>query len=772
MSNLFAAGYRDLVLIKPREKAPAKGGWLHNRPTAEQVVAWQGNLGLIAEKFPAIDIDLFDEAQSNEVVKLALKKLGPAPLRLSHRPASKLLVYRTEHPFRKKVLTLPDAQGKVEILGAGRQYLISGIHPEGTPYRWAKTPLWEIESTKLTLVTEDQIEMFLALLKERFGGFIGRASAAADTVVPPEELAAPSLERVEQVMRTLPNSDAFLRSALPPQSDARSYWVAMGHIVKGAAGAAGEDAFVEWTSRYEDGPVDLDDAREVYQGLNPERYGWPTLDRILREVIDRIPAEDEFEAEEAPPADVIPPWAVQYSDEYMTDRIAPKVRDRMIYSAAWMTWDGRQWVADETQDALRAEMILRSEMRAFAENIMAASFAAPSAGEAQQLRQRAKTLMNRGGMRTILDHLRGPLLVPIDDFNADLLSLNTPAGLIDLRDGSMRSSKPEDLVSRMTGVAPSGRYNPKKAPHWVAFLEHLTGGDAALASFIQRYMGYCLTGQMGEKKFVFAWGSNSNTGKSTFVRAAAHALGSYAASDDVNLFMGGMGENRRASGLARLLGVRLFLGTEPAVGRKWDDESIKKITGGDRVTARRLFQEPFEYMPQFKIMIAGNHEPELRNVDGALLQRILIVPMNNQVATEAQDPHLSKKLEGEASEILQWMIEGCLEWQKSGLQPPEAVQAATEEYRDTEDLHAQWLGECCDVGPEHRATTGDLFTSWREWCNRRGRPAEGLTAFSRALAARSGEWRLERYRSASERGYMGIRIKPRLALGTDFEEGE
>lgn len=770
---LYDAGYQDLVLIRPGSKVPAHEGWLHARPSREQVAAWEGNIGLIAQEFPGIDLDLHDEALSTEIVKLTLRILGPAPCRLSHRPASKLLPYHATTPFRKKVLTLPDGKGKVEVLGVGRQYLVDGIHPEGTPYRWARTPLWKIPPVRLTEVTEEQVDAYLDTLQKQFGGFVGRSSAAAENVVPPEELLAPSLEHVHNIVNQMPNCDAFLRSALPEHACSRDYWVAMGHIIKGAAGAAGEQLFLDWTARYEDGPIDLDDAAVVYHGLKPERYGWPTLDRIAREHLDKIAAEDEFEAEDAPPPEPEPAaepmfkWAVQYSDEYVADRMAAKLRGSMCYAGkAWMIWDGHCWTMDSSRLSLEAERLLRVEMRAFAERVLDNSLTAASADEAQQMRNRAKSLMSRNGMRTILDHLCVPLAADIDDFNADGMALNTPMGLVDLHTGACRVTTSQDLVSRMTAAAPAHT----GAPHWAAFLDHLTAGDVDLAAFLQRYMGYCLTGRMDEKVFVFAWGSNHDTGKSTFVKAVAHAMGTYAQSEDVDLLLGGMSENRRGQGLARLFGARLLTSTEPSAGRKWDDETIKKITGRDMVTARYLFKEPFDYEPQFKILLAGNHEPELRAVDKAMLRRLLIAPMNNPVTPEEMDGNLDQKLYREAPAILQWMIDGCLEWQRGGLRPPTAVMVATEEYRDAEDLLAQWLSECCDCDSRHKAATTELYMSWREWCGRRGRRPEGATAFARMLAARGTEWKLERYRTAVERGYHGLRLRPRVALGTDFDD--
>jgi putative DNA primase/helicase len=181
---------------------------------------------------------------------------------------------------------------------------------------------------------------------------------------------------------------------------------------------------------------------------------------------------------------------------------------------------------------------------------------------------------------------------------------------------------------------------------------------------------------------MFAWGSDSNTGKSTFVNAVRYALGTYARTVDVDVFMG---KRSNTDSLAQLPGVRLVCATEPGAGQKWDDKLVKAITGGDEIEARKLYESNFSFAPQFKMLIAGNHEPELKHVDRALLKRVQITPMNNVV--ETPDRRLGVKLESEASHILQWMIEGAQAWLEQGLKiwripsrngsPPPATWART-----------------------------------------------------------------------------------------------
>jgi putative DNA primase/helicase len=769
-ADLFDKGYDRLVLIHNQSKAPFQKDWLTKPPTRLQAEQWEYNLGLIADNFPAVDIDLHDEKIAREIAGLAIKHFGPAPLRRSHRPASLLLPYRTDIPFKKKVLTLPGDLGKVEILGEGRQYLVHGYHPEGTQYAWVNRHLAEIPAKKLTLVNEPEVDAFLATLQQKYGGVIGRASAAQNPV-DKAELVAPSLEAVIDILDVMPNNDAFLARVLPGMGGPRDLWVAIGMAVKGACGDEGLQPFLDWTLKYEDGPVDLDKARIAYEGFRPDRFGYPTLDRIWRESLGPS-AEEEFTFEEMPPEKAmlvsLRPYAVEFSDEYMADRLAPVLINKLRFTGSWLLWDRDRWVVDDTKDSILAEGPLRNEMRIWAERIEAMSALAPSKDEAAKLRARAKSLMTRTTMRTILEHLKLPLYASMETFNVDPLAVNTPNGIHDLASGTQRPTTPADRITHITTVAPTAVYDPRAAPNWEAFLDHLTGGDIDLRLFLRRYAGYCLTGRMDEKKFVFAWGSRSNTGKSTFINAVAHVMGTYAHTDDVKLVMGGMPAGRKEQGLARLFGARLFHATEPSSGSKWDDEIIKKITGNDPVTARLLYKEPFDYRPQFKIMIGGNHEPELQHLDKPFLQRILIVPMDNPVPASMMDRLLGEKLEAEGPSILRWMMDGAHDWLQQGLNPPAAVQAATKDYHDAEDIYEQWVQECCDLDPSFPlCSSSDLYRVWKSWCGSRGRAPGSAVGFGRAISGHCDDWQIERARTTTDRGFKGIRLKPKVALGTD-----
>ena len=732
---LHASGYTDLVKVARGDKRPVMPGWQALNVNRDMARSWEGaNIGLRGDRFPAIDIDLGENAElAEEIVQWAARKLGGAPKRFSPKAGSRLLVYRSDDRFLKMKLTLPEGRGAVEVLPVGRQYLVKGIHPAGGPYTWNKRDLWDIPSKRLTAITEVQVRAFLDFLAEEYGGRVHVSREASEIHLSPEELRAPSVDAVNELVAQCPNNDRFLEEVFPSAGDPRDMWVAFGMAVKGAAGQGGLSAFLEWTGRYEDGVPDLSLAKRAYAGFAPERYGWPTLERIYRtqvETADNIFTDDLSEEVEPTPNEVPP----APTEEDVVRLLLPTLTPRLTFVAgAWWVWNGSKWEMD-TKEGLRAEMVLRGFLSTYATQLLQQG-EAMGKKEGASHRNMAKRLQSDTGIRAIFRLLRAPLSREADDFDRDLMALNTPAGLVDLRTGKVRATEPTDYVSRSTKVAMPTAYDPTKAPNWESFLDFLTRGSKAYYTFLQRYMGYSLTGRMDEKKLTVIYGAASNTGKSTFVNAVLYAMGDYATSVDVDMFMS---KRTNTDDVAQLPGVRLVTATEPSAGQKWEDRLIKSVTGGDPITARRLYQSYFSFKPQFKILIAGNHQPELRSVDTALLKRVLIAPMDR--VAEEPDVMLGEKLREEAGMILRWMLEGCLSWQRIGLSPPETVLNITQEYAEMEDTLMSWVDEEIDFDEGAWCATSDLFASWMGWMTRQNQRFVGRqNRFSRDLSARLEE---------------------------------
>jgi putative DNA primase/helicase len=302
----------------------------------------------------------------------------------------------------------------------------------------------------------------------------------------------------------------------------------------------------------------------------------------------------------------------------------------------------------------------------------------------------------------------------------------------DLQSGVSRPATPADYITKKSACPAAAAGTPHRI--WSAFLERIAP-DPELRAFLQRFCGYCLTGVTTEHKFVFAYGTGAN-GKSTFVNTVAAILGDYATVADVGTFIASNTE-RHPTDVAKLHGYRLVVAQETEKGRRWDETKIKTMTGGDKMTARFMRCDFFDFVPKFKLWVVGNHKPRLDNVDEAMRRRMLLVPFLVQIPPDERDPELTEKLKAEWPAILRWMIDGCLEWQQIGLAPPKIVTDATDEYFDDQDTIKEWLEDCTeDGGPYAFTPVNQLFASWKAWCDERNlAPGSGRT-LTDALADR------------------------------------
>jgi putative DNA primase/helicase len=319
-----------------------------------------------------------------------------------------------------------------------------------------------------------------------------------------------------------------------------------------------------------------------------------------------------------------------------------------------------------------------------------------------------------------------------EEWDADVLALNTPGGVVDLRTGQIRQHCRSDRMTKITTATPKG-----DCPTWRAFLQEVTGHDAELVAYLQVAVGYWLTGVTTEHALFFLYGTGAN-GKSVFVNVIATILGDYAANAPMETFMESRSD-RHPTDLAGLRGARFVSSIETEQGRRWNESKVKSITGGDKVSARFMRQDFFEYAPQFKLVIAGNHKPSIRNVDEAMKRRLHLIPFTVTIPPAKRDGKLTEKLLKERDGILAWAVEGCLAWQQQGIKAPASVVSATEEYFEAEDALGQWLDERCSLYPDARTLSADLYADWREWAEKAGEFVGSIKRFAELLIARNFE---------------------------------
>jgi putative DNA primase/helicase len=321
---------------------------------------------------------------------------------------------------------------------------------------------------------------------------------------------------------------------------------------------------------------------------------------------------------------------------------------------------------------------------------------------------------------------------------------------IELRTGTARLARREDYCTKSGRATP----NDRGCPLWRSFLDRITGGDSELQSYMQRVAGYCLTGLTTEQVMFFLHGTGAN-GKSVFINTLVGIWGDYAVTAPMETFVESS-TDRHPTELAHLRGARLVVAHETARGRRWAESKIKALTGGERITARFMRGDFFEYTPQFKLVVVGNHKPGLASVDEAIRRRLHLIPFTVTIPEAERDPHLAEKLRPEWAGILQWAIDGCLEWERRGLAPPAVVLDATDSYLADEDTFARWVEECCLTG-RHRWGNGNLlWSSWKAWSERNNERTGTRKAFAQAMITHG----FTAAKSQDIRGYDGVDLRP------------
>jgi putative DNA primase/helicase len=433
--------------------------------------------------------------------------------------------------------------------------------------------------------------------------------------------------------------------------------------------------------------------------------------------------------------DVQPPV---FSDEALALRFAEEHAGDLRYVAEmgrWLSYDGLRWRADNTMLAFDyARTICRSAAAECNDPKMPCQIASAKTVAAVERLAKADR----------------KLAATADQWDADPWLLNTPAGVVDLRTGAPRPHQADDYMTKLTGVAADADC---PTPVWLRFLDRVTGGNAELIAFIQRMAGYSLTGLTQEHALFFCYGTGAN-GKTTLLNALTACAGDYHRTAPIETITDSKNE-RHPTDLAGLRGARLVTAVETEEGRQWAEAKIKALTGGDRIAARFMRQDFFEFTPQFKLIIAGNHKPGLRSVDEAIRRRLHLIPFTVTIPPSERDAELANKLKAELPGVLAWMIKGCLDWQKKGLYPPDVVTSATEKYLEAQDAIAAWIDDCCERDVQAWQQTSALFASWSAWANKSGEHIGSLKRFSERLEARG----IEPLRKRDGRGFQGIRLQ-------------
>lgn len=424
-----------------------------------------------------------------------------------------------------------------------------------------------------------------------------------------------------------------------------------------------------------------------------------------------------------------------FDDTGNAQRFCDLFGDKVRYSYTdkrWLYYDGRKWCTDMTGTigrlADKSVEAMAAEAQAYAE-----IDAAEGGDMAEKFQKHIKASRSNRSKKAMLSEAMHYMPIMPSQMDRHKGHINTPAGVIELKTGRIIEHSPEHYFSKLTNA----EYDlHAECPLWLKFLEDIFAGDKDLIRYVQKAVGYSLSGSTAEQCMFFLLGSGRN-GKSTFIEVIRDIFGDYASNIQPESIMvrrsGGSAIN---SDIARLKGARLVTCSEPNEGARLNEGLIKQLTGGDPVTARKLYGEEFEFQPEFKLWVSTNHKPIIRGTDIGVWRRIHLIPFNVQIPESKVDRQLKYKLEGELTGIFRWAVDGCLLYRKEGLRMPKIMQDSVKEYHREMDVLSAFIEDCCTEGKGLSVQSSQLYAAYLKWAEQGKEYTMSATKFSMEIAKR------------------------------------
>lgn len=447
-------------------------------------------------------------------------------------------------------------------------------------------------------------------------------------------------------------------------------------------------------------------------------------------------------------------------------RFADANADRLRFVRVWnqwLAWDGKRWKRDELGvEVAAAKQVVSSVYRDAASRAQIAA-KATSTGETvaptieiDELTKWARDCAKRARIEAMISLARSEPEIAAEStiWDRDAWLLNAKNGTIDLRSGELRPHRQDDMLTMLAPVD----YDPRATcPRFEQFLERVQP-DAEVRAWIQRYLGYAITGDVREQCLAFFYGGGSN-GKSVLLDVVLEILGSYGLRAAADLVLAKHGEAHPTE-LADLEGRRFVVCSEIEQGRAWAESLIKRITGDQTITARRMRQDFYTFPATHKILVAANTRPIVRGTDHGIWRRMRLVPWNIRIPDAEQNKELPAELVAqEAPGILAWLVRGCLAWQNRGLDNAPAIAEATAKYRAAQDILGRWIEDRCDVSAGQWQATTSLYESFVDWCKAEGmRDAWQRNTWRERMLERDGITE-ERKDHGKIRALVGLRLK-------------
>lgn len=716
--------------LRPRGKAPITPNGFKDATTDEATIrAWwkrtpRANIGIPTGEASGWDVLDFDPRNGGDASGV-IPERPPLPATQAARTGSGGLHCVFQHH--------PSLTGK-QVLYAGVDlkadggYIVAApsIHPCGEPYQW-------LDTHELAPLPE-----WVAV--DRGAQSPQDAPDWRTSYTPPARPAHPVSQEDAHKWVT----DALAKATGEGSRNRAGFWLSMQLLDNGIPDP--EAALAAYVAACPDKPGDAYTMREALRSLaSAARYPRREPARAQHPVsLVTKRAERLAQAPDATP-EATPYRAFEFTEMGNRDRLLAAHGEDIRYNDAWgfVAWDGKRWRREGAELLVRGwidDMIAGIKLTAadLARQSALTDDASDSkalAAEAFELIKWAVKSQTDRMVRAVLNLTTYKVVAPVSEFDNAPLLFNCANGTIDLCTGELHPHNRADMLTQISPIV----YDPHaQAPQFAAFFEQIMCGDTAVMEYMQRALGYSITGSVKTQVWHMLLGGGSN-GKGTLMELIADIIGDYAGSLEPESIT--LGTRQRSGGeaspdMASLKGKRLVIIAETKEGARIDAARIKALAGGDTITARHLHREPFTFKPTHKIWIHTNHEPQTRETTNAYWRRVRKVHFDF-TATKA-DEDLPERLRAEASGVLAWLVRGCLAWRREGLTAPQAVTLAVAAMRASQDALRSFLVDNCKRDPkgEARASAAELYTAYKAWANDAGERPMSQTKFGLALRER------------------------------------
>lgn len=475
-------------------------------------------------------------------------------------------------------------------------------------------------------------------------------------------------------------------------------------------------------------------------------YGIATLNRAINDTINTF-TTDNTEAKDVYGFNQVSSKKKKtaprsWDDMGMAQRFLDRFPDNFLYSFTdkkWYVFNGSYWEQDNQglveKAADKVINDLKNESLVVQDGV--------DEDKARKAWQKfIKSERSRASKVNMINEIKHLVSVLHSQWDKEKMMLNTPSGYIDLTNGTLHDHDYKKMFTQETGVDFTEKVD---CPQWLEFLDQTFNHDKEVIHFVQKAVGYSLTGSNSEQVMFIPYGNGRN-GKSVFLNVVKYAAGSYAKTMNAETIMQKRNNSSQgpSSDIARLESARLVISSEANEGDRLDESLIKQMTGGDTLVARYSYGSDFEFNPTFKLWMATNHMPNIHGTDEGIWRRLVIIPFNHTVKKENVDKNLEDKLKAESMGILKWAIDGAMMWQREGLNEPDSIRSAGKGYREEMDVIQAFVDENCQISPDFSVQASELFNAYRDWADETNNwKGMSNTKFGREISKRFKKTRKE-----------------------------